>query len=194
MYYYYICLANNGAVRQQICVVGSWRNPPNIRNKNAPVISEKKISYSLTVVMCASSFRPSHMTIKPKVLLFFRSNICRNKKTYKLQMSSGSEHETPVNALGFNLKVWRHNIGLSSPNLVSLIPTLRVAGPAHDGAELHLLRVLDRALQRVCHHAHLPLPRWVYSSHCNENPIYVFLSWELRGLSLNFHIHVSVSD
>ncbi len=30
--------------------------------------------------------------------------------------------------------------------------------------------------------------------HCNENPIYVFLSWELRGLSPNFHIHVSVSD
>ncbi len=29
---------------------------------------------------------------------------------------------------------------------------------------------------------------------CNENPIYVFLFWELRGLSPNFHIHVSVSD
>ncbi len=30
--------------------------------------------------------------------------------------------------------------------------------------------------------------------HCNENPIYVFLFWLLRGLSPNFHIHVSVSD
>jgi hypothetical protein len=30
--------------------------------------------------------------------------------------------------------------------------------------------------------------------HCNENPIYVFLFWELRGLSSNFHILVSVSD
>ncbi len=30
--------------------------------------------------------------------------------------------------------------------------------------------------------------------HCNENLIYVFLFWELRGLSPNFHIHVSVSD
>jgi hypothetical protein len=30
--------------------------------------------------------------------------------------------------------------------------------------------------------------------HCNENPIYVFLFWELHGLSPNFHIHVSVSD
>jgi hypothetical protein len=29
--------------------------------------------------------------------------------------------------------------------------------------------------------------------HCNENPIYVFLFWELRGLSPNFH-HVSVRD
>ncbi len=30
--------------------------------------------------------------------------------------------------------------------------------------------------------------------HCKENPICVFLFWELRGLSPNFHIHVSVSD
>ncbi len=29
---------------------------------------------------------------------------------------------------------------------------------------------------------------------CKENPIYVFLFWELRGLSPIFHIHVSVSD
>jgi hypothetical protein len=27
------------------------------------------------------------------------------------------------------------------------------------------------------------------SSQCEENPIYVFLFWELRGLSPNFHIH-----
>jgi hypothetical protein len=30
--------------------------------------------------------------------------------------------------------------------------------------------------------------------HCNENPTYVFLFWEFRGLSPNFHIHVSVSN
>jgi hypothetical protein len=30
--------------------------------------------------------------------------------------------------------------------------------------------------------------------HCKENLIYGFLFWELRGLSPNFHIHVSVSD
>jgi hypothetical protein len=30
--------------------------------------------------------------------------------------------------------------------------------------------------------------------HCKENPIYVFLLWELRGLSPSFHIHVSESD
>ncbi len=29
---------------------------------------------------------------------------------------------------------------------------------------------------------------------CKENPIYVFLFWELHGLRPNFHIHVSVSD
>jgi hypothetical protein len=28
----------------------------------------------------------------------------------------------------------------------------------------------------------------------NENPIYVFLFWELGGVSPNFHIHVSGSD
>jgi hypothetical protein len=27
--------------------------------------------------------------------------------------------------------------------------------------------------------------------HCKENPIYVFLFWELRSLGPNFHIHVS---
>ncbi len=29
---------------------------------------------------------------------------------------------------------------------------------------------------------------------CNENPIYVFLFWELRSLNPNFHIHVSGGD
>ncbi len=32
------------------------------------------------------------------------------------------------------------------------------------------------------------------SAHCNENLIYIFLFWELRGLSPNFHVCVSVSD
>jgi hypothetical protein len=31
-------------------------------------------------------------------------------------------------------------------------------------------------------------------SQCNENPIYVFLFWKLRGFSPNFHINLSVSD
>jgi hypothetical protein len=34
----------------------------------------------------------------------------------------------------------------------------------------------------------------IHKVRCNENPIYVFLFWELRGLRPNFHIHVSVSD
>jgi hypothetical protein len=29
---------------------------------------------------------------------------------------------------------------------------------------------------------------------CSENLIYALLFWELRGLNLNFDIHVSVSD
>jgi hypothetical protein len=32
------------------------------------------------------------------------------------------------------------------------------------------------------------------TAHCNENLVYVFPEKELRGLSSNFHIHVSVSD
>jgi hypothetical protein len=30
--------------------------------------------------------------------------------------------------------------------------------------------------------------------HCKENPIYVFLFWELCGFGPNFHIHLSGSD
>jgi hypothetical protein len=39
-----------------------WRNPPNIRNRNAPVTLENKISCGLNF-LCASSFRPSHKSI-----------------------------------------------------------------------------------------------------------------------------------
>ncbi len=35
---------------------------------------------------------------------------------------------------------------------------------------------------------------YVLHVHFNENPIYVFLFWELRGLSPNFRIHVSVHN
>jgi hypothetical protein len=34
----------------------------------------------------------------------------------------------------------------------------------------------------------------VWKLHCNENTISVFPEKELRGLSPNFYIHVSVSD
>jgi hypothetical protein len=33
-----------------------------------------------------------------------------------------------------------------------------------------------------------------YFLHCNGNSVYIFLFWELRGLSPSLHIHVSVSD
>jgi hypothetical protein len=35
---------------------------------------------------------------------------------------------------------------------------------------------------------------WRVLLHCNENPIHIFLFWELPGLSTSFHIHASVSD
>jgi hypothetical protein len=37
------------AVRQSICVVGKWKNPPNVRNKNEPVTVENKIIKSVVV-------------------------------------------------------------------------------------------------------------------------------------------------
>jgi hypothetical protein len=33
---------------------------------------------------------------------------------------------------------------------------------------------------------------WI--QHCKENPIYIYLFWEWRGLCPNIHIHVSVSN
>jgi hypothetical protein len=38
------------------------------------------------------------------------------------------------------------------------------------------------------------LSRSKQALHCKEISIYVFLEKELHGLSLSFHIHVSVSD
>ncbi len=42
----------------------------------------------------------------------------------------------------------------------------------------------------------IPLSRSTsyFYMHCNENPLYVILFWELRGLSTYFHVPVSVSD
>jgi hypothetical protein len=59
-YYYTVCVSLIMApVHEAVNPCrGPRRNPPNIRNKNAPVILENKINCSLTVV-CASSFRPS---------------------------------------------------------------------------------------------------------------------------------------
>jgi hypothetical protein len=47
----------------------------------------------------------------------------------------------------------------------------------------------EGTVDSVLHEAvNLPTP------HCNENPIYVFPEKELRGISPNFHIHLSVSE
>ncbi len=49
-----------------------------------------------------------------------------------------------------------------------------------------------------CEHIHVQISNYYlhigHHLHCNENPIYVFLFWKLRGLSPNFHIHVSLID
>jgi hypothetical protein len=57
IYLFVMCLTNYGASEAvNLCNrYGTWRNPPNIHNRNAPVILENKISCSLTIV-CVSSF------------------------------------------------------------------------------------------------------------------------------------------
>jgi hypothetical protein len=48
------------------------------------------------------------------------------------------------------------------------------------------------AADGVC--AFMPIPlAWLFA-HCSANPIYVFSEKELRGLSHNFHIHMSLGD
>jgi hypothetical protein len=38
-----MCLANYGASEAvNLCSISTWRNPPNVRNKTAPVILENK--------------------------------------------------------------------------------------------------------------------------------------------------------
>ncbi len=67
---------------------------------------------------------------------------------------------------------------------------------------LHLLSpVHDHQAGRAAPFLYQVLPLWSwprkYSScllHCNENSTYLFLFWEQRSLSTNFHIHVSVSN
>ena len=62
--------------------------------------------------------------------------------------------------------------------------------PRQEGRQASFLMSPKRSLLLWLFHF---LIRWVPRGHCNENPIYVFLFWEVRSLSLNFHIHVSVS-
>ncbi len=54
------------------------------------------------------------------------------------------------------------------------------------GVMLHVCLDLSFLCTVRCQDSHL-------SPYCNLNPIYVFLFWELRGLSPNFHIHVSAT-
>jgi hypothetical protein len=60
----------------------------------------------------------------------------------------------------------------------------------HGSADVHVTDHFPMHSNVLTHHK----PEKIYTLlHCNKNPIYVFLFWELRGLSPYFHIHVSVS-
>jgi hypothetical protein len=67
------------------------------------------------------------------------------------------------------------------------------------GMNMHSLRQVNKncmnmhSLRQVNKNYDLPNVQ-SYNMHWKENPIYVFLFWELRGLSPNFHMHVSMSD
>ncbi len=70
-YYYYMCLINNDASEAvNLCVVGPWRNPPNIQNKNVPNILEKKISV-LVWQSCVQVLFDLYSTIKNNPMRFF---------------------------------------------------------------------------------------------------------------------------
>ncbi len=59
---------------------------------------------------------------------------------------------------------------------------VRVVGPrGHSSPSIHR-RVKRRWASHII---------YIKGHCCNENPIYLFLFWELRGLSPFFHIHVS---
>jgi hypothetical protein len=62
----------------------------------------------------------------------------------------------------------------------SLLARVRAAGTA-----------CTCSFHNTASHAPCPTPPKL---HCNGNSVYIFLFWELRGLSPNFHIHVSMSD
>jgi hypothetical protein len=70
--------------------------------------------------------------------------------------------------------------------LLQLLP-----GLVHLGKQLHSIFIITLYV-RVLQAKRKPFNQSLL--HCNENPIYVFPEKELRGLSPNFHIHVSVSD
>ncbi len=59
----------------------------------------------------------------------------------------------------------------------------------------------DRLQKSFCRRCTFAIGEWRIwwaaggsTTHCNENPVYVFHFWELRGLSPNFLIHLSVSE
>ncbi len=96
---------------------------------------------------------------------------------------------------GKNVKIWRENIWKNVVLLeVGQDPLSLVQGRL-------LVHSYDHDVRGggVRHHHVLQLQINVvitsmFILHWNENPIYAFLFWELRGLSPNFHIHVSMSD
>jgi hypothetical protein len=69
---------------------------------------------------------------------------------------------------------------------ISCIPGLYSTGILRNIPQTQLLERLRSSVS--CSRIHRSC------THCNGNSVYIFLSWELRGLSPNFHIHVSVSD
>jgi hypothetical protein len=59
---------------------------------------------------------------------------------------------------------------------------------------VRMRRVLIKRKSRVKHNFSNIDFGLLYMDTARKIPFYVFLFWELRGLSPNFHIHVSVSD
>jgi hypothetical protein len=84
-----------------------------------------------------------------------------------------------------------HEVPASMPEVASAVPVLMLESEAEPEDVLFIRGTAQRSTIRHSEKIFILFFNFV---HCNEKPIYAFPKKELRGLSPNFHIHVSVSE
>ncbi len=92
--------------------------------------------------------------------------------------------------------IYQHSYAAPPPQLRHIPSQLRRTPPQLRHILAHLRRTPSlqlRHIPAIKNDFFEPVPNLhSLALHCNENPLYAFLFWGLRGLSPNFHIHVSV--